>query len=131
MIQAIHHLNEEDIAGITLPVIQRNCFCLQPGNFLASLLYSEKESHRALAMKKILESRTNPILIHRHGAKDGMMINIILTIKFNSQEWSTLINLEDVDSFRLPLVEEFNDEVIANIVQNRGTPPNIPCQSDS
>ena len=82
-------------------------------------------------MKKILESRTNPILIPRHGEKDGMRINVIPTIIFNSQEWSTLINLEDVDCFQLPCVEEFNDEVIANIVQNRGTPPNIPCQSDS
>ena len=39
--------------------------------------------------------------------------------------------LEDVDCFQLPCVEEFNDEVIANIVQNRGTPPNIPCHSQT
>ena len=129
MIQAMHHLNEKDIAGITLPVIQRNCFFnLQPGNFLAALLYLEEENHRAQAMKKILESRTNPILIPRHGEKDGMRINVIPTINFNSQEWSMLINLEDVDCFQLPCVKEFNDEVIANIVQNRGT-PNIPCHS--
>ena len=125
MIQAIHHLNEKDVAGITLSVIQRNCFCLQPGNFLAALLYSEEENHRAQAMKKILESRTNPILI---GEKDGMRINVIPTIILNSQEWSLLIN---VDCFQLPCVEEFNDEVIANIVQNRGTPPNIPCHSQT
>ena len=131
MIQAIHHLSEKDIAGITLPVIQRNCFCLQPGNFLAALLYSKEENHRAQAMKKILESRTNPILIPRHGEKDGMRINVIPTINFNSQEWSTLINLEDVDCFQPPRVEEFNDEVVANIVQNRGTPPNIPCHSQT
>ena len=123
MIQAIHHLNEKDIAGITLPIIQRNCFCLQLGNFLAALLYSKEENHRAQAMKKILESRTNPILIPRHGEKNGMRINVIPTINFNSQEWSMLINLEDV--------EEFNDEVIANIAQNRGTPPNIPCHSQT
>ena len=153
MIQAIHCLNEKDIAGITLPVIQRNCFFnLQPGNFLAALLYSEEENHRAQAMKKIMESRTNPILIPRHGEKDGMRINVIPTINFNSQEWSMLINLEDDDcffffefywlkqtscyiqsksiktSFQLPCVKEFNDEVIANIAQNRGT-PNIPCHS--
>ena len=131
MIQAIHHLNEKDTAGITLPVIQRNCFCLQSGNFLAALLYSEEENHRALAMKKILESRTNPILIPRHGEKDGMRINVIPTINFNSQEWSTLINLEDFDCFQLPCVEELNDEVIANIVQNRGTPPDISCHSQT
>ena len=41
-----------------------------------------------------------------------------------------LINLEDVDCFQLPCVEEFNDEVIANIVQNRGT-PNSPCHSQA
>ena len=131
MLQDIHHLNEKDIVGITLSVIQRNCFCLQPGKFLAALLHSEEENHRALAMKKILESRTNPILIPRHGEKDGMRINVIPTINFNSQEWSTLINLEDVDCFQPPCVEEFNNEVIANIVQNRGTPPNIPCHSQA
>ena len=42
-----------------------------------------------------------------------------------------LINLEDVDCFQPPCVEEFNDEVIANIVQNRGTPANIPCYSQT
>ena len=134
MIQAIHHLNEKDIVGITLPVIQRNCFCLQPGNFLDALLYSIEENHRAQAMKKILESRTNPTLIPRHGEKDGMRVNVIPTIIFNSQEWSLLINLEDVACFQLLCVEEYienNDEVIANIVQNRGTPPNIPCHSQT
>ena len=45
-------------------------------------------------MKKILESRTNPILIPRHGEKDDMRINVIPTINFNSQEWSTFINLK-------------------------------------
>ena len=40
-----------------------------------------------------------------------------------------LINLEVIYYFQPPCVEEFNDEVIANIVQNRGTPPNIPCHS--
>ena len=92
MIQAIYRLNEKDIAEITLPVIQRNCFCLQPDNFLAALLYSEEENHSSgSGMKKILESRTNPILIPRLGEKDGTRTNVIPTINFNSQEWSTLI----------------------------------------
>ena len=86
MIQAIDHMNEKDIKRIALPVIQRNCFCLQPGNFLAVPLYSEEENHRALDVKKILESRTNPVLIPRHGEKDDMRINVIPTINLNSQE---------------------------------------------
>ena len=89
---------------------------------MTALIYSKEEEHRALAVRKILDSRINPILVPKHEEKDGLRINVISTINFKCQEWLRLVNIVEVDCFQPPCVEEFNDELLKHMIENRTTP---------
>ena len=52
---------DSNVQDITLLIIQRNSFSLQPENFIALLLYSEEHERRLIAAGRILETRSTHI----------------------------------------------------------------------
>nr|XP_047146113.1 uncharacterized protein LOC124818986 [Hydra vulgaris] len=129
-IQRILRLDTE-VQNITLPIIYRNSFCLQPENSIAALLYSEEQVYRTIAVVKILETRKTLIKDPKNGLKDGIRVNAIPIIDCRCKNWSKLINLYDIDCFEPPCVEDILNEELLNIIPNQGKAPNFPCHSQT
>ncbi|XP_065677066.1 uncharacterized protein LOC105847823 isoform X3 [Hydra vulgaris] len=129
-IQRILRLDTE-VQNITLPIIYRNSFCLQPENFIAALLYSEEQVYRTIAVVKILETRKTLIKDPKNGLKDGIRVNAIPIIDCRCKNWSKLINLYDIDCFEPPCVEDISNEELLNMIPNQGKAPNFPCHSQT
>jgi hypothetical protein len=129
-IQRILRLDTE-VQDITLPIIYRNSFCLQPENFIAALLYSEEQVYRTIAVIKILETRKTSIKVPKNGLKDGIRVNSIPVIDCKCKNWSKLINLYDIDCFEPPCVEDISIEELLKMIPNRGEVPNFPCHSQT
>nr|XP_047138771.1 uncharacterized protein LOC105846338 isoform X2 [Hydra vulgaris] len=129
-IQRILRLDTE-VQGITLPIIYKNSFCLQPENFIAALLYSEEQVYRTIAVVKILETRKTLIKDPKNGLKDGIRVNAIPIIDCKCKNWSKLINLYDIDCFEPPCVEDISNEELLNMIPNQGKAPNFPCHSQT
>ncbi|XP_047127194.1 uncharacterized protein LOC124808186 [Hydra vulgaris] len=129
-IQRILRLDTE-VQNITLPIIYRNSFCLQPENFIAALLYSEEQVYRTIAVVKILETKKTLIKDPKNGLKDGIRVNAIPIIDCRCKNWSKLINLYDIDCFEPPCVEDISNEELLNMIPNQGKAPNFPCHSQT
>ena len=71
-----------DGQDITLPIIQRNSFCLKPTNYIAALLYSEEQEQRSIAVGRIFETRSIPVKEPKNGLKDGIRVNVVPVIDF-------------------------------------------------
>jgi hypothetical protein len=90
-------------SGIVFPVLERNAFVCLGENFLASLLYSDKEHHRRLAVQKILSIRSQPageVPVPVAGGR-------IPKLNFEAREWSELVGVEQWPAWSRPVSEKF------------------------
>jgi hypothetical protein len=61
MIQDVKAIDSDlKLYDIVAPVFRRNAFCCLGENFLASLLFSDDQHHRQVAVNKILQIRSHP-----------------------------------------------------------------------
>ena len=104
-------------------VLGRNAFCCLPENFLASLLYSHKQSHRQTAVDKIIEIRAGP---------EPKLVTVkVPPLNFEASEWGTLIDLSTMVCHEPPCVRHLSNEELEAMQTVRGLPPDFPLHSQS
>jgi hypothetical protein len=114
--------DEEQVSKILKEALQRNAFCCLPENFLASLLFSEDQHHREMAVNKIKAIRNLP-------EKDPVPGHIP-NLNFSASDWSELIDFSEVD-FEPPCSRTLSLESLENMVAEVGPLPNIPIHTQS
>jgi hypothetical protein len=81
-------------------VILRNSFCLHPENFLVVLPYWQDEKHRLIAAETIIKHSNHSELEMTKGKIDGIRLRKILETNFNCDDWSDLVNIQNVFLFK-------------------------------
>ncbi len=104
-------------------VLGRNAFCCLPENFLASLLYSHKQSHRQIAVDKIMEIRAGPKL--------KLVTVKVPPLNFEASEWGSLVDLSTMPCHEPPCVTHLSNEELEAMRTVRGLPPDFPLHSQS
>jgi hypothetical protein len=124
MLQAVKGIDTETqlISGVLQQVFKRSAFAFLGENFLASLLYSDQEQHRQIAVNKILNIRQQ--------APMNPVSTAIPKLNFTAEDWSTLIDVDKV-SFEPPCTRRFSVDELNDMVILPGCLPAIPIHTQS
>ncbi len=81
-------------------VILENNFCLHAENVLVDLPYSQNKEHRSIAAETIRKHGNHPELEMTKGKIDGIRLRKIRETNFNCDDWSDLVNIQNVYVFK-------------------------------
>jgi hypothetical protein len=125
IIQEVKSFDKDgSISEIVFPILERNAFACLGENFLASLLYSDKDHHRGRAVQKILSIRAQPTADVGGGGR-------IPKLNFDASDWSKLVDVVTLNCFEPPCVRGLTDQQLEDMIVFPGVPPAVPLHTQS
>jgi hypothetical protein len=126
MVQDVRKIDiDSKIFNIVVPVLRRNAFSCLGENFLASLLYSDNQQHRELAVQKILQIRAA-------GRQDiAATEKKIPDLNFDADNWGEMVRIMSVNCQEPPCVTKISDEELVDMSSTPAAPPCFPIHTQS
>jgi len=120
ILQAALQLNDIECCQIVRDKIQSWAFPLLSDNFLASLLYSDRQVDRRMAAIRIAQLREKP---------PKMTLNKIQPVNFDATHWSNLISISTTDTEPAITVDLSLEDVECLVEQPGECPISCPLHS--
>ena len=122
LLKAVKSLKDPLCTNVFQKKLQDWAFPLLSENFLASMLYSDSERNRFLAVLRIKQIRTEPEL--------PIGSQRIQPVNFNAESWSQLICLASAES-EPPITKSLSEAELEAMVANPGILPRFPIHTQS
>ena len=122
LLKAVKSLKDPVCTNVFQKKLQDWAFPLLSENFLASMLYSDSERNRYLAVLRIKQIRTEPEL--------PIGSQRIQPVNFNAESWSQLICLASAES-EPPITKSLSEAELEAMVANPGILPRFPIHTQS
>jgi len=109
------------------PVLKRNGFFAHPENLLLAMITDERKHVRELGLRKILKARSQRIA--------GIRQFTVPELNYDSSDYINLIDWQNTDITEPPLMVDFSDAVITDLVKNGESSvvdyPRFPCHTQA
>ena len=123
----------KDLQDIVQAVIQRNGYFGHPENILLGMLWDERKYIRKLAYHRILKARSNE---NSQVNNKGVRSFIIPKLNFDCEDYTELIDWQNVVYQEPPITKDLSEEELAQVVENPDSSAisfsrGLPCHTQS